>query len=490
MFDINYQNYYMKSRQAAILILSFLLSLVLNAQNLNNATNGLTKSGNTVFLGGTLTQPTTIDLGSSSFKFSKGVSNYLFIDNIGNIGVGISAPTAQWHTNGSVRLQGLSTNNALIKILAGDANGNLSWKDASTLGGSNTLLTSTYVGYGNTINQLTGSSNLIFDSNNKIFAVTDRGVPTGLARNGLLPRAYVVHGTNNYGLTVVRAENDAGGANLVLYHTRSNNAAVAAPVSTNDYLGNITWMGVATNNTIQVASEITSYVEGTGNDLVSGRMSFKTVNLAGSLAERMQLAGEGNLGIGIPPQRKLDVYGTGDWTGSGGIRLQGSNPGVEISDIISGQRWLIANGVNSANDGSLGLAYNFTTGKHNIVITSADNVGIGTSNPQAKLAVNGDIFSKKIKVTQTGWADYVFDEGYDLLPLVEVEKYILQNKHLPGIPPASTVEKDGLDLGDNQALLLKKIEELTLYLIDVNKKLVKLSSANNDLRKKLEPSKK
>jgi hypothetical protein len=97
------------------------------------------------------------------------------------------------------------------------------------------------------------------------------------------------------------------------------------------------------------------------------------------------------------------------------------------------------------------------------------NVGIGTATPQAKLAVNGDIFSKKVKVTQTGWPDYVFHATYSLRPLFEVEQYIQLYHHLPEVPSAAEVEKDGVDLGDNQAVLLKKIEELTLYVISLNK---------------------
>jgi len=98
-------------------------------------------------------------------------------------------------------------------------------------------------------------------------------------------------------------------------------------------------------------------------------------------------------------------------------------------------------------------------------------VGIGTTSPQSELAVNGTITSKKVKVTLTGWSDYVFNDDYHLRPLNEVERYIQQNHHLPEVPSAEEVKKDGLDVGDNQATLLKKIEELTLYVIEQNKKL-------------------
>jgi len=107
--------------------------------------------------------------------------------------------------------------------------------------------------------------------------------------------------------------------------------------------------------------------------------------------------------------------------------------------------------------------------KERMAILGNGNVGIGTACPQAKLAVNGDIFSTKVKVTLTGWCDYVFNPTYRLRPLSEVEQYIQQHHHLPEVPSAAEVEKNGLDLGDNQATLLKKIEELTLYLIEQNK---------------------
>jgi hypothetical protein len=110
------------------------------------------------------------------------------------------------------------------------------------------------------------------------------------------------------------------------------------------------------------------------------------------------------------------------------------------------------------------------------------NVGIGTVNPQAKLAVNGDIVSKKVIVTLNGWADYVFHTTYRLRPLSEVEQYINQYHHLPEIPTAAEVEKNGLDVGDNQAMLLKKIEELTLYAIEQEKKINSLANENKELK--------
>jgi len=104
--------------------------------------------------------------------------------------------------------------------------------------------------------------------------------------------------------------------------------------------------------------------------------------------------------------------------------------------------------------------------------TFSGNVGIGTTTTLSeKFSVNGNIKAQKLIVTQTGWSDYVFNKDYKLKSLQNLEAYINQNKHLPEIPTAKEVEGKGISVGDNQVLLLKKIEELTLYLIDQNKRI-------------------
>ncbi len=98
-------------------------------------------------------------------------------------------------------------------------------------------------------------------------------------------------------------------------------------------------------------------------------------------------------------------------------------------------------------------------------------VGIGTENTTGyRLAVNGFIRAKEIRVN-TGWADYVFDDTYKLMPLAEVEKFIKENKHLPDIPEAALLQKEGVDVSTMQTKMMAKIEELTLYLIEAYKKI-------------------
>lgn len=104
-------------------------------------------------------------------------------------------------------------------------------------------------------------------------------------------------------------------------------------------------------------------------------------------------------------------------------------------------------------------------------------VGIGTDSmpdPTARLGVNGPIFATKLKITQSGWADYVFNKDYKLPTLLEVEAHIKKHRHLPGVPSASEVIGRQVDVGDMQEILLKKIEELTLYVIEQQKQIEEL----------------
>ena len=87
---------------------------------------------------------------------------------------------------------------------------------------------------------------------------------------------------------------------------------------------------------------------------------------------------------------------------------------------------------------------------------------------------NGNLEVKHLKVTMNVWPDYVFDNGYTLMPLGELEKYISRNNHMPGVPSAEDVEKDGSDLGEMNRILMEKVEELTLYIIDLQKQIDEL----------------
>ncbi len=92
-----------------------------------------------------------------------------------------------------------------------------------------------------------------------------------------------------------------------------------------------------------------------------------------------------------------------------------------------------------------------------------------------KLSVNGDMRANRVKV-YTSWADFVFEKDYDLPTLAEVEQHIIKNGHLKDIPSAKDVEAHGIELGEMNKKLLQKVEELTLYIIELNKKVEKLEA--------------
>ncbi len=105
-----------------------------------------------------------------------------------------------------------------------------------------------------------------------------------------------------------------------------------------------------------------------------------------------------------------------------------------------------------------------------------------TDNGKKDLEINDKgIITKQVTV-QSDWADYVFDNNYNLMNLSDLDTYISQNKHLPDIPDVSSIENDGLKLGEMQKLQMEKIEELTLYIIQMNKRVDALEKENGELR--------
>ncbi len=155
------------------------------------------------------------------------------------------------------------------------------------------------------------------------------------------------------------------------------------------------------------------------------------------------------------------IYKTSDYAAS--IRM-GNNGSIEFR---------------TAPSGTAGSQFTMTECMR---ITSTGNVGIGCTNPVAKLAVNGKIQATSIEVKSTPCSDFVFYKDYDLMSLYDLEQFIGENKHLPGISSAKEFEQiGGYDLTEMDDLLLRKIEELTLYVIELKKE-------NDALRKRIEMS--
>ncbi|MBL7727700.1 MAG: hypothetical protein JNM68_08445 [Dinghuibacter sp.] len=192
--------------------------------------------------------------------------------------------------------------------------------------------------------------------------------------------------------------------------------------------------------------------------------------------------------------------GNGNLTVEGNLSVTGDMNMSAASTVYSTTSLNLAGGIARAvlsTSGTTGVA-TFTSTSGNGVysfVTGTGYVKIGavtTPNPAGyKLFVDQGILTEKVKVAVAGsaqWADHVFHQNYQLMPLEEVEQFIQQNKHLPNIPSADEMVKEGNDLGKTDAKLLEKIEELTLYLIQLNRKVDKLENENRALKEKLNPA--
>jgi hypothetical protein len=195
----------------------------------------------------------------------------------------------------------------------------------------------------------------------------------------------------------------------------------------------------------------------------------------------------GNVGIGTSsPAAKLHIINESQGS-HGNTLILGPKSGANLRlGYNKDYSWIQSHGAKPLRINELG--------NNTILNLNKGSVGIGTESPGSdKLAVNGSIRAKEIKVEATGWSDFVFEDYYDLPTLNELENFISENKHLPEIPNQSEVTKSGINLGEMNAKLLQKVEELTLYLIEQNKQnqaqqneIDELKAMNEVLLKKIE----
>jgi hypothetical protein len=214
----------------------------------------------------------------------------------------------------------------------------------------------------------------------------------------------------------------------------------------------------------------------------------RTLTLAAGGSPRMKILNNGNIGIGtLTPnatgfgiaKRVLSVWGTAE-NQEGVVEI--GVPSATASNVLG--RVAFVNGTGGYYNSSV---YGFRDGADNsagigfhtysnaswvtpMTIKANGKVGIGTAQPDELLTVKGKIHAQEVRVDlDVPGPDYVFEKNYDLKSLEEVETYINTNKHLPEIPSAKTMEKEGISMGEMQMKLLQKIEELTLYLIEQQK---------------------
>ena len=198
-------------------------------------------------------------------------------------------------------------------------------------------------------------------------------------------------------------------------------------------------------------------------------------------------------GLGIGPgangdwlalQRDLDE---GSWR----FHESGAN---ELSIRFRSEAGAISPGLTLWQDGKVSVGPCDVSTDYRLFVTGGlqvDKLSIATTNNPGSYGLyvgNDGILATKVKValtTTTEWSDHVFHHGYSLMPLTEVQRFINENGHLPGVPSAAEMVKNGLDVVQTDAMLLEKIEEMTLHLIDLNGRLLIVERENKLLKAKV-----
>ncbi len=207
----------------------------------------------------------------------------------------------------------------------------------------------------------------------------------------------------------------------------------------------------------------------------------------------------GNVGIGTAaPAYNLDISSATNTT----LRIGSTTVNTGYSNLIfkgSLNSWTVSkspSGSGPTSSGTLNFTYNNGVYNGELPVmtffnssSNALSVIIGSNNTSlvgsCALCVAGEIGARELVISSaTPFPDYVFAPGYKLHSLTEIEKYIKQYSHLPEMPSAQDVKKDGLVIGKMTTALVQKVEELTLYVIEMNKKIEKLEKENNELKAK------
>lgn len=342
----------------------------------------------------------------------------IFTTNTGNVGIGTSNPTEKLTIN--------ATDPAISFLNAGTAKGFLQ-------SGGNNIRLGTY--------NANTTGNLVFTTRDidRLFITSAGNIGMGISN----PVGRFQIGTGNdasatsHGYLMIGPEN---GENLVLDNNEilaRNNGVVSTLFLARD------------GSKVQLGNG----AEGTGTKLhiTSGNDAGLPNNLSGYLMMGSQTST--NL---VMDNNELQVRNNGAATH---LYLQNGGGNVYIGD---------ATNFNSAH--RLGV-------DGNTVITGNVRIGNTVGPSGYKLAVDGKVICTELLVRLVpNWPDYVFNKNYKLPGLTEVEDFIKKNDHLPGIPSAKDLETNGLNIGDMQKLQMEKIEELTLYIIELKKEIEKLKT--------------
>ena len=411
----------------------------------------------------------------------KGVAGGLLIDTAGNIGIATDHPLAKLHIkDGNMMLSkdapamlGVPNSAILFSAVLSPTNSG-SWGIEYLTSNENAGLN---FWRNNSFNMGFNSALFLSDGGHVGIGTTDPRARLDI-NGSLKAQSAEILGTVSANVLNVQKINIAD--TLSANHLHAHSANISDLTITPE--GNI---GIGTSNPIQKL-----HIE--GNTYLDGNLGVGT----GNPTQKLHVVGttylNGNVGIGTAtPQAKLDV--TGDIAATGTFTINKGNVGCVSLGSATGQSLSYGTsylGFNATRNNDLwalsgdgahnggGVIWSTVGGDIYFAAIPSTNGSSKTltdaeirNNIKLHLSNTGKLKAKEVSVTLAGWPDFVFINEYKLLPLTEVEQYIKQNNRLPHVPSAAEVEKEGVNLGEMNAILLQKIEEVTLYIIDLQKQM-------------------